>query len=91
MRVLYSPQRNDDKINYSFEKDKIIAEYKGLEDIFDFSLLPDGKLDYVETTLEVNPVRAAERINGELQVILLYFHGPNATVEELNPDWQVVE
>lgn len=94
MRILLSPQvpiNEGDKINYEFESDKIIATFKGVTDTFDFSGMPDGRAENIETTLELNPIISAERKDGVLYVELLNYTGKDATEEERFPDWQVIE
>lgn len=98
MRILYSPQRNDIKINYSFEGEKIIVEYNGQTDTFDFSTMPDGKMEThdefgksaITTVLPVIPIISAERVEGQLSVVLLNFISENARDSEKYPDWVVV-
>lgn len=92
MKVLFSPQRSDESIEYRFEGEKIKATIGNITDIFDFTSFPDGmaKVEEIETTLPINPIISAERIDGELRVVLLYYHGANATQEELFPTWQEV-
>ena len=90
MKVLFSPQVNDEIIEYNFEDEKITAIYKGESDTFDFSNFPDGKAENIETSLPVNPIVSAERKNGELYVVLLNFINKDATEEERFPSWQVV-
>ena len=87
MRVLLSPQRADRKINYTFGQDIITAELDGKTDTFDFSQMPDGEMVEVETTLPINPIISARRVDGVLEVILLNFIGPDATENEKYPDW----
>jgi len=94
MLVLYSPQRADRSLSYTFPvPDVIEATLDGETDTFDFSALPDGELDVsaLETTLDICPVLAARRVNGKLEVTLLKFHGPNAPVEERFPEPEVIE
>lgn len=96
MKIEFSPQRNDDHIEYSYGPgDSITAAYKKLEgeevvetltETFDFNGLPDGILTEVTTDLPVNPVITAKKENGVLTVTLLTFHGPNASHEELFPE-----
>ena len=87
MRVLFSPQRDDRKINYTFGNDTITSEIDGVTDIFDFTQMPDGEMVEVETTLPINPIISARRVDGVLEVILLNFIGPDATENEKYPDW----
>jgi hypothetical protein len=114
MKILYNPQRSDNRFIYTFANDVINVEYnvfdwitkeifdeeleifKDVEvwevieshyDTFDFSSMPDGKLDSVETHLPINPIISAERIDGELKVELINLIGKNATNEERFPDW----
>jgi len=93
MLVHYSPQRGDRQLSYQFDGETITATLDGQADVFDFSNLPDGELDVsaLETTLDICPVLAARRVNGQLEVTLLKFHGPNAPVEERFPEPEVIE
>lgn len=94
MQVLLSPQRpvnGEDKIDYEFGNDIVTATYKGVTDTFDFSGMPDGRAENIDTTLEVNPIISAERKDGVLYVKLKNYIGEGATDEEKFPDWQVIE
>lgn len=90
MKILYKPQRSDENIEYQFNGDVITATYKGVTDTFDFSYLPDGKAENIDTLLEINPILSAERIDGKLKIVLLNFIGPEATDEEKFPKWMEV-
>lgn len=95
MQVKYSPQRSDDKIGYEFNGEIITITIGEVSDVFDFSTIPDGVMvtdedNPVVTTLPINPIVSAKRVNGELFLELLYFYGENATHEELFPEWQVI-
>jgi hypothetical protein len=59
-------------------------------DTFDFSAMPDGEAGEITTTLPVNPITKAKKVNGELEAELLNFIGPEATEEERFPAWKVV-
>jgi hypothetical protein len=97
MRVLYSPQigLTQDRITYRFDGDIIIATYRGVEDSFDFSGMPDGKLQWgvdapppITSILEVVPVVDAERRDGVLYVTLLNVIDENSsTYEDRFPEW----
>lgn len=78
---------SDYKITYEFEEELIRAYVDGEVDEFDFSLMPEGELDKVETVLKFNPIVSAKREDGELRIELLYFHDWNATEEERFPVW----
>ena len=90
MRIRRSPQRSDLNLSYTFNGEVIECTYGEQTDVFDFSAMPEGKMVGIETDLPINPIISAERINGELFVELLYFHGATATDAERFPDWQVV-
>ena len=93
MMILYSPQFNlfEQKIFYTFEKDKVIAELDGKVDPFDFNGMPDGKADSIESDIfEFCPVVSAERKDGVLHLVLLNFIDFNASEEEKYPEWQEV-
>jgi len=93
MLILWSPQRSDRSLTYEFEGETITATLDGQSDVFDFSGLPDGELDVsaLETTLPICPIISARRVDGQLEVTLLKFHGPNAPVEERFPEPEVIE
>lgn len=87
MQIKYSPQRSDDVIQYIFEEDIITVTYQDQSDTFDFTEMPDGEMGSIETELPLNPIISAKRVDGELFVELLYYHGATATQEELFPQW----
>lgn len=95
MLVHYSPQRNNNSLEYQFIGEKIIATYNDITDEFDFSVLKEGdKADIanIQTTLPINPIISAIRQDGELRVKLLKFHGNlQAGAEYPNTDWQVIK
>lgn len=93
MLIRYSPQRSDRQLSYEISGETITATLDGQSDVFDFSGLPDGELDVsvLETTLDICPVLAARRVNGQLEVTLLRFHGPNPTPQEAFPEPEVIE
>ena len=93
MLVRWSPQRNDRSLTYEFDGETITATLDGQTDVFDFSSLPDGELDVsaLETTLDICPIISARRVNGQLEVTLLKFHGPNAPESERFPEPEVIE
>lgn len=107
MKMLYSPQRNDNKLVYTFNgeivtvslqepSEQIIEDEPQIvfteiaQDTFDFSSIPDGELTDIETTLPINPILKAERIDGVLSLILLNYIGADATEEEKFPEWVVI-
>jgi hypothetical protein len=88
MKVYLSPQVNyGEKILYSFEGDVITVTYDGETDVFDFTSLPIGMMDSVDSTLSVNPIIYAERKDDGLYVTLLNYIDEGATHEECFPDW----
>ena len=62
---------------YEFEGEKVIATLVSIDgestDVFDFSGMPDGVLDEIETHLDVCPVITARRDNGVLHLELIKF------------------
>lgn len=42
MKILLTPQREDDNITYSFDNEIITATYKEVTDTFNLSLLQEG-------------------------------------------------
>ena len=90
MWIKYSPCRSDDNLVYTFDGEKVIANYNGQVDVFDFTEMPDGRAESIETILPIDPIISAERRDGVLYLELLYFYGANASYEERFPDWQEV-
>lgn len=87
MRILYSPQLNPVRIDYSFDGDTITVSCDGNTDEFDFSGMPDGEMSEIETTLSIKPIIKASKLNGVLSVELLNHIGDDATEEERFPSW----
>lgn len=98
MKILLKPQVSDRRISYSFEGEVITARMGDTVDSFDFSGLPDGRLQLhdeegqpaITTDLPVMPIEAAWREDGQLHVQLLNFIGTDATEAEKWPEWQEV-
>ena len=81
MIIILSPIVKDkNKIWYEVEHQKIIATINDTSDTFDFTGIPNGKLqlydsdgkNMIETTLEEAPILGAEKINGVLTVEILF-------------------
>ena len=91
MRIYKSPQLGVDEriFKFEFSDDVIVATFDDIKDIFDFTGLPDGEVDYsmIETILEYNPILKAKKIDGILSVELLNFVSEDATEEEKFPEW----
>jgi hypothetical protein len=95
MKILYSPQVNTkDTLEYLFESDKITVTYNGEVDVFDFTDMPDGRVnsydrrnELIVTTLPTCPIYEAVKQDGVLSVVLLKFIGEEATEEERFPTW----
>lgn len=89
MKVYFDPigGLDDDKIEYSFDGDIVTATYKGITDVFDFSGMPIGVMDGVETTLSVNPFVSAERKSDGLYIKVINFVKSDAPYEERYPEW----
>lgn len=92
MKILYSPQRNESKIEYQFDGDIITATINEETDTFDFSSLRIGdKVTNIKTILCENPIMDVERKeDGELSVILKYNYGPEGLVDGINEIWHEV-
>jgi hypothetical protein len=91
IRLLYSPQFGTRRITYQLAGEVLTATLDtGESDVFDFTALPDGRAEGVETSLPVQPIVRAERVNGVLQLALLKYIGLDATREQRFPEWQEV-
>lgn len=81
MIIKLSPQvRDDNKIWYKVEEQKITATIDGVLDTFDFTDMPNGELQLydtegesiIETTLDEVPILSAKKIDGVLTVEILF-------------------
>ena len=88
MKIFFSPQFNKDKIEYTFGKDVVTATMNGVKEKFDFSGMPDGVADSIESEVfGFNPVLSARKENDILHLELINFIGEDATEEERFPEW----
>jgi len=88
VKVFLSPQRNDNKIQYTFKDESITVTYKNVTDIFDLVTFPEGaQFEGVTTSLEIDPILDIKRKSGVLYVTLLNSLGAKATEEENFPIW----
>ena len=81
MIIKLSPQvRENNKIWYEIEKQRITATINGISDTFDFTEMPNGELqmwddegnELIETELDEVPIISAKKENGELTVEILF-------------------
>lgn len=88
MKVLFSPQVREDKIEYNFTENMVVVTYKGESEEYDFSGMPDGVADSIETEVfDFRPVLSARKENDILHLELINFIGTDATYEERFPEW----
>lgn len=88
MKVLFSPQVREDKIEYKFIENMVIVTYKDKSEEYDFSGMPNGLADSIESEVfDFNPVLSVKKENDILYVKLLNFIGEDATEEERFPEW----
>lgn len=101
MKRLFSPVRSDDKIKYENTGDKITVKHTvvspdGKEttyaDVFDFTNFPDGEaqVNKFVHSLPSNPFVSVKRVAGVLELVVINYHGANATEEEKFPEWEVI-
>lgn len=76
MRLIYSPQRADIACAVEPSGELLLVTVNGQSDIFDFTDMPDGSTDSIDSVLSPCPVLRAERVGGELTVHLIHWHGP---------------
>jgi hypothetical protein len=82
----FSPQFSTKRISYQIAGEVVTATLDtGETDTFDFSALPDGRAEEVSTSLPVQPIVSAERVNGVLHLELLKFIGLDASEAERFP------
>jgi hypothetical protein len=82
--------RSDKFIDYTFVNEVITVDMEEGRDTFDFSSMPDGLAEEINTILPYSPILRAERIDGVLSVELIKYVGPDATEQERFPEWMEV-
>lgn len=88
MKILYSPQVSDRKLTYEFNNDVVTATLNDITDTFDFSGMPNGFADSIESEVfDFNPVLSAKKEDNILYLELINFIDEDATEEECFPDW----
>lgn len=91
MRIMKSPQRADEKINYSIENEVITVAFQEQVEVYDFSTMPNGIAEEIKSEVfSFNPILSAKREDGVLSVELLNFIGADATEAERFPEWEEV-
>lgn len=92
MIIQLSPQvRDNNKIWYEIEDQKVTATINGVPDTFDFTDVPNGVLQLedeegnrlIETALDEVPILGAERKDGVLTVEILFSIDANEQDERL--------
>lgn len=66
---------SNDKFEYIVDNDVLTVYYSGIEDIFDFTDVSDGKINFtnIETILPHNPIISAKKENDVLTVTVIDF------------------
>jgi hypothetical protein len=76
MHITYAPQRSDIKAEYTVAGDVLTVKVGSKTETFDFNTYPDGVAqEIVAEKLPVNPVVAAEKHNGEMNVTVIRYYG----------------
>lgn len=100
MKILYSPQFNDEnKIEYTFFGEIIKVEMSTLVENEEKSNFELDSVFYYDLssvkegghTQSQEPIISAKRVDSEMIVELLMYIGSSATKEERFPEWQDVE
>ena len=97
MKIFLSPQVNEEeRIEYKFDGDKVIITIGETTDTFDFTGVPEGRLELfdfeseellIKTNLPVQPLISAEKKDGVLYLELLNWIPLDASESEKFPDW----
>lgn len=85
MRIIYNPSSLDADYSIGFSGEAITATIGGATDVFDFSGMPDGATDGIQTPLRHCPVISAERVNGDLTVQMIHWYGPEPQYQPPEP------
>ena len=87
LKIFFTPIVGDIKVDYKFNRQTITVTIDGGMDVFDFSSLPDGEMDSIETSLPYKVIVRAEKVEGVLYVEILNFISEDATEFERFPNW----
>lgn len=88
MKIFYSPQVSRQRLEYTFEGERVTAFLNGVSDTFDFSELPEGSAEDIETDLPINPIISAKPdADGTLWLELLNFISEDAPEADRFPEW----
>lgn len=75
IKIIESPQRSDNKISYIVENDILTITIDNATEVFDFTGVPEGKAEEIESgALQINPIISAEKIGEEITITLLRFY-----------------
>jgi hypothetical protein len=85
MKIKLTPQRSDYSQLYSATGDVLSVTINDVTDTFDFSSLENGdQATDIMTTLPINPIINATRVNGDIEVAMISFYGIDADDIEKN-------
>lgn len=95
MQILFSPQENEERIEYTFNGEVISITINGVSENFDFTGIPNGELELfnqdgsvaIETKLDPFPILSAKKEGGILYVELLNWISGDASKKEKFPEW----
>jgi hypothetical protein len=82
MKIKLSPTRSDKTLILEKQGDTLIINGEP----FDFTLLPEGGVLPQDAIFSEDIVSDVERINGEVNLTILFPHGTNATHEQRFPE-----
>lgn len=95
MYVLLSPQRDDRRLEYSFDGNRITVTY--IDEFLELSITETLDLTDVQSAeeivvneLPINPVISIEHKEDGMYVQLLNYHGPNPPDNIAYPEWMEV-
>lgn len=76
IKIIETPQRSNSKISHTIDGDILKVTFDGIIEEFDFTGLPEGRAETIETeALKFNPIISAEKIGDEITITLLRFYG----------------
>lgn len=77
MRIIFTPQRSDNKCEYEEIDEKLKVIYNDeIEEVFDFSTLKEGETLKIEPDfLPIHPIINVIKENGEIVVTVIKLYG----------------
>ncbi|HZK00702.1 MAG TPA: hypothetical protein VFC79_11870 [Tissierellaceae bacterium] len=78
INIIYTPQRNDYKAEYTVNNDILTVKINDIIETFDFTGLEEGMAEeIIAEVLPINPIINAEKIGDTVNITVIRFYSEN--------------